>query len=144
MLGVVITGHGGFASGLLQAVQQVIGPQEQCVAIDFPEGMCTDTLQQALKKASQQCDRGEGVVFLTDLLGGSPFRQASLMALENENYQVITGTNMQMAAEMMLERDGMSVSEFRDMALECGHRGLTSLWHEQQREKDAVVNDDGI
>lgn len=37
MLGVVITGHGGFASGLLQAVQQVIGPQEQCVAIDFPE-----------------------------------------------------------------------------------------------------------
>ena len=53
MLGVVITGHGGFASGLLQAVQQVIGPQEQCVAIDFPEGMCTDSLQQALRKASQ-------------------------------------------------------------------------------------------
>lgn len=51
---------------------------------------------------------------------------------------------MQMVAEMMLERDGMSVTEFRDMALECGHRGLTSLWHEQQREKQSVAHDDGI
>lgn len=40
--------------------------------------------------------------------------------------------------------DGMSVTEFRDMALECGHRGLTSLWHEQQREKQSVAHDDGI
>lgn len=144
MLGVVITGHGGFASGLLQAVEQVIGPQEQCIAVDFPEGMCTDTLNQALKVACQRCEQGEGVVFLTDLLGGSPFRQASLIVLEHQNYQVVTGTNMQMAAEMMLERDGMSAVEFRDMALECGHRGLTSLWHEQQHTKQTIINDDGI
>ncbi|MBC8948292.1 MULTISPECIES: PTS galactosamine/N-acetylgalactosamine transporter subunit IIA [Xenorhabdus] len=144
MLGVVITGHGGFASGLLQAVEQVIGPQEQCVAVDFPEGMCTEALKKALEAACYQCDQGEGLVFLTDLLGGSPFRQAAQMALNHPAYQVITGTNMQMAAEMMLERDGMTVTEFRDMALECGHRGLTSLWHEQQRERQASQGIDGI
>ena len=27
MPGIVITGHGGFATGLLQAVEQVVGPQ---------------------------------------------------------------------------------------------------------------------
>lgn len=144
MLGIVIAGHGGFASGLLQAIEQIMGAQEQCVAIDFPEGMSTNTLQQALKMASQRCDQGEGVVFLTDLLGGSPFRLASLMALENTNYQVITGTNMQMVTEMILERSEMSAAEFRDKALECGYRGLTSLWHEQQRERHFIGNLDGI
>ncbi|MBE8595979.1 PTS galactosamine/N-acetylgalactosamine transporter subunit IIA [Xenorhabdus sp. BG5] len=144
MLGVVITGHGSFASGLLQAVEQVIGPQAQCIAVDFPEGMCTETLKKALAAACSQCDQGDGLVFLTDLLGGSPFRQSAQLALNHPAYQVITGTNMQMVAEMMLERDGMTALEFRDMALECGHRGLTSLWHEQQREKQTSQGIDGI
>ncbi|MBD1226890.1 PTS galactosamine/N-acetylgalactosamine transporter subunit IIA [Xenorhabdus griffiniae] len=144
MLGVVITGHGSFASGLLQAVEQVIGPQAQCVAVDFPEGMCTETLKKALAAACSQCDQGDGLVFLTDLLGGSPFRQSAQLALNHPAYQVITGTNMQMVVEMMLERDGMTAFEFRDMALECGHRGLTSLWHEQQREKPSSQDIDGI
>ncbi|PHM74250.1 PTS galactosamine/N-acetylgalactosamine transporter subunit IIA [Xenorhabdus kozodoii] len=144
MLGVVITGHGGFASGLLQAVEQVIGSQEQCVAVDFSEGMCTETLKKALAAACRQCDQGKGLVFLTDLLGGSPFRQASQITLNHPAYQVITGTNMQMVVEMMLERGGITATEFRDMALECGHRGLTSLWHEQRREKQAIQGIDGI
>ncbi|EMI5492979.1 PTS sugar transporter subunit IIA [Providencia stuartii] len=144
MLGVVITGHGRFASGLLQAIEQVIGSQEQCIAIDFTEGICIDTLRQALTIASLQCDQGDGVIFLTDLLGGSPFRQASLLTLKNAHYQVITGANMQMVAEVMPERSNMSAVEFRDKALEAGHRGLTSLWHEQQREKHFIGSCDGL
>lgn len=44
----------------------------------------------------------------------------------------------------MLERDGVSASEFRDRALECEYRGLTSLWHEQQRERHFIGSCDGI
>ncbi|MDX7992858.1 PTS galactosamine/N-acetylgalactosamine transporter subunit IIA [Xenorhabdus littoralis] len=144
MLGVVITGHGKFASGLLQAVEQVIGQQKQCVAIDFPEGMSMEYLSESLRDACQCCDSGAGVVILTDLLGGSPFRQAAQLALTYPSWEVITGINMQLAAEMMLERDnGLSTTEFRDLALECGHRGLTSLWHEQQKQQNKSC-DDGI
>ena len=41
MLGLVITGHGRCASGLLQGVEQVVGEQSQCRAVDFPEGVST-------------------------------------------------------------------------------------------------------
>ncbi|MBI6548257.1 PTS galactosamine/N-acetylgalactosamine transporter subunit IIA [Xenorhabdus lircayensis] len=141
MLGIVIMGHGRFASGLLQAVEQVVGQQEQCVAIDFPEGMSTEYLAQLLSEACECCNRGEGVVILTDLLGGLPFRQAAQLALTQPSWEVITGINMQLAAEMMLERcNGLSAVAFRDMALECGHRGLTSLWHEQRRQQNQSID----
>lgn len=39
---------------------------------------------------------------------------------------MITGTNLQLLLEMVLEREGLSSEEFRLQALECGHRGLTS------------------
>ncbi|WP_035605732.1 PTS galactosamine/N-acetylgalactosamine transporter subunit IIA [Edwardsiella tarda] len=145
MLGIVMTGHGRFASGLLQGVEQVVGPQMQCQAVDFPEGMSTVALAQALNAACRACDSGEGVVILSDLLGGSPFRQAALLAAHH-GYELLTGTNMQLAAEMMLEREGLSVTAFRDQALACGHRGLTSLWHECQHQgaHRALSDVDGI
>lgn len=100
-----------------------------------------------LEQACAACDSGEGVVILSDLLGGSPFRQAAVIAKQHPDYQVITGTNMQLAAKMMLEREGMNSQDFRDMALECGRRGVTSLWHEEQKcnqQQNNSVSLDGI
>ncbi|CUW23703.1 PTS system mannose-specific EIIAB component [Serratia grimesii] len=144
MPGIVITGHGGFASGLLQAVEQVVGPQENCVAVNFPEQMNTTQLKAALSAALAEVMQPDGVVFLTDMLGGSPFRCASELADVHGDCEVLTGVNMQLAAEMMLEREGLSLDEFREVALACGKRGLTSLWHERRRVKCEDVQTDGI
>ncbi|MGL4861348.1 MAG: PTS sugar transporter subunit IIB [Enterobacteriaceae bacterium] len=56
------------------------------------------------------------------------------------------GANLLLVAEMMLEREGLSASEFRDQALVCGRRGLTSLWHEQQRRQHSccATDEEGI
>ncbi|MDW5501988.1 PTS galactosamine/N-acetylgalactosamine transporter subunit IIA [Pseudomonas lundensis] len=144
MPGIVITGHGGFASGLLQAVEQVVGPQQNCVAVNFPEQMSTAQLRVALSSALAEVAQTDGVVFLTDMLGGSPFRCASELADAHGDCEVLTGVNMQLAAEMMLEREGLSLDEFREVALACGKRGLTSLWHERQRVKCEDRQTDGI
>lgn len=144
MPGIVITGHGSFASGLLQAVEQVVGPQQNCVAVNFPEQMSTAQLRGALNAALTKVAQADGVVFLTDMLGGSPFRCASELADQRGDCEVLTGVNMQLAAEMMLERDGLSLDEFREVALACGKRGLTSLWHERRRVKCEDVQADGI
>lgn len=143
MIGVILSGHGGFASGISQALTQVIGEQPQFAAIDFPESMTTAQLDNAMRMALESVDSGEGVVFLTDLLGGTPFRTASLLSQQIANIEVVTGTNLQMAAEMLLERDELSLTEFREQALVCGHRGITSL-HAQLEEKqreEAEVGD---
>lgn len=146
MIAVILSGHGGFASGIDKAIHQVIGEQQQFIALDFPEESTTQQLEAQMRQAIQEIDSGEGIVFLTDLLGGTPFRTASLLSQERDDIQVVTGTNLQMAAEMLLERDELKLIEFRDQAIECGHRGITSLAAEMAlKDKTTTAEEhDGI
>ena len=82
MLGIILTGHGGFASGLEQAMKQILGEQPQFIAIDFPESSTTARLTAQLEQAVSELDEQHDIVFLTDLLGGTPFRVASTLAMK--------------------------------------------------------------
>ena len=95
-------------------------------------------------RAIAQLDCEDGIVFLTDLLGGTPFRVASTLAMQKPGCEVITGTNLQLLLEMVLEREGLSGEEFRVQALECGHRGLTSLVDELGRCHEECPVEEGI
>lgn len=144
MLGIILTGHGGFASGLYQATVQIIGEQPQFVAVNFPDGMSNDLLAEQLQKALLICDKGDGVIFLTDILGGSPFRCSALLSYQYKNSEVLTGTNLQLLIEMLLAREEFDLVSFRDTAIDIARKGITSLWHESQQEKMMEDHDDGI
>ncbi len=144
MLSIILTGHGGFATGLEKAMKQILGEQPQIMAIDFPESSSTALLTSQFEQALSLLDESEGLVFLTDLLGGTPFRVASTLAMQKPEREVITGVNLQLLLEMVLEREGLSSQEFRLLALECGHRGLTSLVDELGRHREAVPIEEGI
>ncbi|MFD1802129.1 PTS galactosamine/N-acetylgalactosamine transporter subunit IIA [Mixta tenebrionis] len=144
MLGIILCGHGGFASGLAQAMRQILGEQPQFIAIDFPESSTTALLTSQLEEAVAALDAQEDIVFLTDLLGGTPFRVASTLAMQKPGREVITGTNLQLLLEMVLDRDGLSGEAFRLQALECGHRGLTCLADELGRCREETVAEEGI
>ncbi|HEM6717171.1 PTS sugar transporter subunit IIA [Citrobacter koseri] len=144
MLGIILTGHGGFASGMEKAMKQILGEQSQFIAIDFPEASTTALLTSQLEQAVGELDDREDIVFLTDLLGGTPFRVASTLALQKPGREVITGTNLQLLLEMVLEREGLTSEAFRQQALECGHRGLTSLVDELGRCREENTIEEGI
>ena len=145
MLGVIISGHGGFASGMEKAMLQIVGLQDQVEAIDFPEESTSELLESQFKKAFLEVDSGDGVIFLTDLLGGTPFRTASMIALAKEKVEVITGCNLQMILESLLERDELTINDFKAFSLASGHRGMTSLKDELKRSKESKEEDeDGI
>lgn len=144
MLGIILCGHGGFASGLEMAMKQILGKQSQFIAIDFPETSTTALLTSQLEEAIRTLDAEKDIVFLTDLLGGTPFRVASTLAMQKPGSEVITGTNLQLLLEMVMEREGLSSETFRIQALECGHRGLTSLADELGRCREEKPIEEGI
>lgn len=141
MIAVILSGHGTFASGVAEAIRLIVGEQEQFRFVDFKEGMTTEQLEVQIRQDMAEIDINDGIVFLTDLLGGSPFRVASLIAQERNDVEVITGTNLQMAAEMLLERGELNLVEFRQQALVCGHRGMTSLFDELLKAADKEVEE---
>ncbi|WP_104399301.1 PTS galactosamine/N-acetylgalactosamine transporter subunit IIA [Vibrio penaeicida] len=144
MIAVILVGHGCFGSGLGQAVNQIIGFQENFSFIDFVEGISVPELEALMLSDLDRLDTSKGVVFLTDLLGGSPFRVASQIALERDNVEVISGTNLQLCVEMLLERDEMNLTEFAQTALACGHNGLTRLADELEKQTHVTDVDEGI
>jgi N-acetylgalactosamine PTS system EIIA component len=144
MPAIILTGHGGFASGMEKAMQQILGEQPAFIAIDFPETSSTALLTEQLVEAVNTLGSQQEIVFLTDLLGGTPFRVASTLAMQQPGREVITGTNLQLLLEMVLDRDGLSSEDFRVQALECGHRGLTSLVDELGRCREEKPVEEGI
>lgn len=146
MISIIITGHGAFASGLEKALNQIIGQQPQLTCIDFSESMSTAQLEQQFEMALRQLPNNDGIVFMTDLLGGTPFRCASLLSQHDKKIKVLTGTNLQMAAEMLLERDEYTLSTFCEQALAAAHRGITSLDEQLQTKTTPKLEpeEDGI
>lgn len=69
MIGIVVSGHIHFASGMQSAVKAIAGEQKQMEFIDFVESMSTDELEAKLRQAALLADSGEGVLFLTDIPG---------------------------------------------------------------------------
>lgn len=72
MLGLVLTGHGGFAQGMENALAMIAGPQEQFLAVPFleenPLACFEKELQGAIDQLKETCD---GVVICADLVGGT-------------------------------------------------------------------------
>lgn len=76
MIGIVVSGHINFASGMASAVRAIAGEQPQMAFIDFVESMSTDRLEDELRRAADSVDSDEGVLFLIDIPGGSPCNRA--------------------------------------------------------------------
>ena len=85
MIGLVITGHLNFATGYQSAINAIAGESEQVEYVDFLESMSTDELEQQIRVAADKVDSGEGVLFLTDIPGGSPFQRSARVAATMNN-----------------------------------------------------------
>lgn len=103
MIGLVVTGHGHFGTGLTSSVDLIAGPQKDYVAVDF-DGNGTDKLEADLTAAYETLKDCEGIIVFSDLAGGSPFRTAALLAAGNPKVKVVAGTNLAMLCEISMAR----------------------------------------
>ena len=101
MVGILITGHGHFATGLGSSLQLITGITENVALVDFEADHSTDTLKANLHKAMDSLKECDGVLVLSDLAGGSPFNNASMCMAErpDQRIEVVAGTNLPMIIE---------------------------------------------
>ena len=98
MIGLVVTGHGHFADGLHTSARMIAGENESVRYVNFEDGMSTETLAEKLNAAYAELASCDGIVVLSDLPGGSPFKTAVECAMMNpdKKIEVIAGTNLPM------------------------------------------------
>lgn len=121
---IVIITHGRSAAALCESVQMVIGEQQQLFSLDFIAGENVDSLMQ--KIASLQLS--SEALFLVDFMGGSPFNAAALYCSQSVKNEVVTGVNIPMLVNVLLERDELtSVAALAQLAKQSGAEGIICL-----------------
>ena len=98
MIGLVVTGHGHFAEGMHTSARMIAGENENVKYVNFEDGMSTETLAEKLNAAYNELASCDGIVVLSDLPGGSPFKTAVECAATHPDKQieVLSGTNLPM------------------------------------------------
>lgn len=127
MIGIVVSGHIHFASGMQSAVVAITGQQTQMAFVDFTESMSTDALELALRQAASAVDSGEGVLFLTDIPGGSPANRALNILQDTPAIEVISGANLPMIANAAFEREGTTLQALVTTLLEIGSSSMQDM-----------------
>ena len=139
MLGWVITCHDDNAQDMLHRLEEKYGPLAQCQVVSFWHGLSSNMLSRMMCDALHAADSGDGVIFLTDIAGSAPYRVAALMSHKHPACEVISGISYPLLERMLLSRESMSSSAFRDEIVSLGGPGTTSQWHQQQKNAPFVL-----
>ena len=95
MVGVLIVSHGTLAEALISSVQSLVGRIEKVKGISIWPKDNPKEVKDRIEKKMVEVDDGDGVLILTDMLGGIP-TNLSLPSLERDRVEVVTGVNMPM------------------------------------------------
>ncbi len=127
MIPILVVGHGGFAAGLGDAIEMILGgPQEATAYLALaPED---DPAELAARIDSALAGLGVspdgGALVLADLFGASPANAAATLLDRRPGLQVVAGVNLAMALELLVLREGTSASELAGIALERGREAI--------------------
>ena len=143
MIGLIISGHGNFASGLHSSIKLIAGEPVNVQYVDFNESDSTETLKEKYYTSLKSLDNCDSILALADLAGGSPFKTLVEVKTEIEKpMEVIGGTNLPMALEISMTKDIIEdLHSLVESALEIGKNGVVKfefIAHEEVESEDGI------
>lgn len=102
---IILASHGPFAQGLLECAEMLIGSQDDISVISIQRESNINDVKELLFKTYQQVNKGNGVLILVDLLGGSPCNLASELVLTQNDVALYCGINVPTFLEILSNRD---------------------------------------
>jgi PTS system mannose-specific IIA component len=121
MIGLVLVTHGSLAQEFVRALEHVVGAQKQVAAISIgPEDDMEERRREILSAVSD-VDKGDGVVLLTDMFGGTPSNLA-ISIMDKAKVEVIAGVNLPMLIKLASVRRGTPLAEAVALAQDAGRR----------------------
>jgi len=122
-MSVVIVTHYRLGEEFLQALRLIVpdAPAFQAVSIDPKQSV--DEMREAIAAALRRAERGEGVLVLTDMFGGTPSNMA-LSFLDEHRVEVVTGLNLPMLIKLATMTERKPLEELAAFIKEYGQRNI--------------------
>lgn len=110
---IIITGHGRYASGIGNTIETIAGKKDNIYYIDFTEYDTDITLREKFNSIIEENHGGE-ILFVCDILGGTPFKVAAEIANDSPNIELVIGCNVGGLLENILKNEDNSLEEFAE------------------------------
>lgn len=94
MIGILVISHGNLSKGLLSSLSMFYTEEKQIEALSVNCDTNIDCFTKEMGEAIARLDKGEGVIVLADMFGGSPCN--STFGYIGKNVDVIAGVNFPM------------------------------------------------
>ncbi|HEY6632263.1 MAG TPA: PTS sugar transporter subunit IIA [Rhizobiaceae bacterium] len=121
MIGLVLVTHGRLAEEFRNAVEHVVGPQENFETVSIGADDNMEKRRSDIVDAVARVDQGSGVVVLTDMFGGTPSNLA-ISVMEAGHIEVIAGMNLPMLIKLSSVRKADKLAAAVEEAQAAGRK----------------------
>ena len=140
MIGLLLTGHDQFACGLLSAVNMVAGSQSLIKALSFEDHHAATYPSELHTAIESLRAEANGVIVLTDFMGGTPWNQAMIATQDYSDIAVVAGVNVPMLLNTLDYRE--ADYSLDDMVEELIAAGKDGVIHRNLSRQRAVEHED--
>jgi N-acetylgalactosamine PTS system EIIA component len=114
---IIVSGHGNYATGIQSTLELLAGKDEDLLFIDF---LADDTDVNLREKftAAIEVNKGSEILFICDILGGTPFKIAGEVSNSSENMELVAGCNVGGILDKVLIKDSLTLRELADGIVE--------------------------
>lgn len=124
-IGIIIVTHVDYGSALLRAAEFIVGAVQDCVCIQIDPSFEVEETVNRLQDAVVLLNKGQGVLILTDMFGGTPTNLSLSLIRTHKDVEVLTGVNLPMLLRVLSNRQ-KPLQELAELALASGCEGIIS------------------
>jgi len=125
VIGLVIVTHGRLADELRAAMEHVVGPQWNLATVCIGAEDDMERKRGLIRQKIGEVDKGDGVILLTDMFGGTPSNLAISM-LDRPGVEVIAGVNLPMLVKLASVRSAEPLDSAVTFAVEAGRKYIAA------------------
>jgi len=105
MFGIVVATHGEFGKELVATLQMILGESEGIKALALLPSESLESFKSKMEETLKKVDsKNHGALVLVDMIGGTPFNVALLVA-QTHKLQIVTGVNLPMLIKVATSHD---------------------------------------
>ena len=124
MINILVVTHGNFGNELIKSAEMIAGKQENIESLGLFVEDDFDMFKSKVKNKIKEFE--EGVLVLVDMFGGTP-SNASFANLNNLDFECVTGLNLPMMLEVLINRNIKTLKELVNIAVDVKKNSIFNL-----------------
>jgi PTS system mannose-specific IIA component len=142
MVGVLLVTHAQLGESLLQNAEYIVGRQPLIAAVSQQPGTGFHVLQSKVSRQLQDLDKGQGVLILVDIYGGTPSK-VGLSFVGQRKLAVVTGLNTAMLLKILeVDRETVPLDDLARIAAESARKSVAVYGVDGRSITDGPVYED--